>query len=121
SLRALGRDGARIVGALGADDAGNKVGVNLIARTGAADNGVQVLRLLRLSGGLFRGGRRRFEALDLRCGNIDVAAVWSGVHVEACGVANRLMPLVPDAEPIAQVRKFRGVKLRRQPQSQKAE
>ncbi len=81
----------------------------------------QVPRIWWLSCDLLRLGRRSFKALDLGSRNVNISAVGSCVHIQAGRLAGSLMALVTDAEPVAQVRQFGGMHLRRDQQSQQAE
>src|ERR1019366_3982145 len=74
SLRAFARDSASIVAALGANHASNEVGIDLAARTGGVDDPVQVLLGRHRRVGGFRLRRSGLKALNLRGGDIDVAA-----------------------------------------------
>src|SRR6202522_2072632 len=103
----------RIVRALGSYHAGDEIGVNLMLAAGRSDDGLQI-NILRGSARLLRIGRSRLEAFDLGGGNIDVAARRIVTHIQASGVADDLVVLVPEAESIAQVRQLGSVQLCRQ-------
>ena len=93
---------------------GDEVGVHLMLITSCADDRLQVHRAGRSSRGVGRIGRSRFEAFDLGGGNVNIAAGGIGAHVEARGVANYFVMLMTNAEAIAQVGHFGGVKRQRE-------
>jgi hypothetical protein len=110
SLRALGRDGARIVAALGADHAVDEVGVHLLLLASGAH------RLLdgvgtAVAGGGGGGGRGRvvlvLEGGDLVAGNVDEVAV-ALVLVKSSETAADLLVHVGQREAVLQARQVAG-------------
>jgi len=120
SLRAFGRDGADVESAFGADDAGDKIGIELVSSAGVSYGLIQIegmridggggLQLARGGGGSrcgSRGIRDGFEVADLGGGNVDKAGLIT-VHVKPSDVADDSAALVADGESVAEDRGVGG-------------
>ena len=106
-LGAFGRDGADVESALGADDAGDEIGVELVGSAGGLYGFTQIEGLRSDVGG--RAGFRvrsgdvgnGFKVIDLGGGDIDEAGLIA-VEVKAGDGADDLAALVEDGESVAE-------------------